>query len=149
MTEEEQVQSKLAEKFDYLKDKITIKRARRIFVSAPFENFSEVFSFLNQLGFNALSTISGLDENDTYGVVYHLNKEGRIVLSLKVNFPKDKSIQSVAAYFPAADAYERELIDLLGIKVSGLAPGSRYPLPDDWPKDEHPLLKSYKVEVSK
>ena len=46
--------------------------------------------------------------------------------------------------FPAAEIYERELIDLLGAKVAGLPEGKRYPLPDDWPAGEYPLRKDWK-----
>jgi Ni,Fe-hydrogenase III component G len=46
--------------------------------------------------------------------------------------------------FPSAHIYERELIDLLGAKVEGLPPGNRYPLTDDWPKDQYPLRKDWK-----
>ena len=35
-------------------------------------------------------------------------------------------------------------MDLLGIKVNGLAEGQRYPLPEDWPKGDYPLRKDWK-----
>jgi hypothetical protein len=28
--------------------------------------------------------------------------------------------------------------------VEGLVPGVRYPLPEDWPQGDHPLLKDWK-----
>ena len=47
--------------------------------------------------------------------------------------------------FPGAEPYERELADMFGIKIDGLKPGRRYPLPDDFPADQHPLRKDWKV----
>jgi membrane-bound hydrogenase subunit beta len=53
----------------------------------------------------------------------------------------------VTGMFPAADCYERELVDLLGFEVQGLPPGNRYPLPDGWPDGQHPLLKDWKIDM--
>ncbi len=75
---------------------------------------------------------------------YHLNKEGRIVLTLSVSVKKDKPvIKTITSFFPSADIYERELMDLLGISVNGLAEGLRYPLADNSPRDEYPLRKDW------
>jgi Ni,Fe-hydrogenase III component G len=80
--------------------------------------------------------------------MYHLTRPAGVVLTLVVNIPKSAPLlQSVSNYFPAADAYERELIDLLGIDVQGLPPGNRYPLPDNWPKGVFPLRKDCDLSV--
>jgi len=50
----------------------------------------------------------------------------------------------VLAIFPGAVSYEKELEDMFGIKVEGLPPGRRYPLPDDFPTDQYPLRKDWK-----
>ncbi|MDD5432403.1 MAG: NADH-quinone oxidoreductase subunit C, partial [Candidatus Omnitrophica bacterium] len=52
--------------------------------------------------------------------------------------------KSVISYFPGAEIYEREVVDLFGAKVEGLPPGNRYPLTDDWPTDQFPLRKDWK-----
>ena len=62
-----------------------------------------------------------------------------------MNIPKDKAvIKTITPLFLSADPYERELIDLLGIQVDELAPGRRYPLPDNWPAGQYPLRKDWK-----
>ena len=43
-----------------------------------------------------------------------------------------------------ASQFQDLLVDLLGARIDGLPEGNRYPLSDDWPKDEHPLLKDWK-----
>jgi len=146
MTEEEKIKQELENKFAHLVDSVTIKRKGRIFVELALDKFNEVFDFaVKQMHFNALSGITGMDLVDRFAVIYHLNREGSIVLNFRVLLNKDNALlNTVTAYFPGAENYERELIDLLGINVAGLASGYRYPLPDNWPKDEHPLRKDWK-----
>ena len=63
MSEEDNIKQQLVEKFAFLGDKVTVQRARRIFVDVPLANFSEVFDYaVNQLGFSIMVTITGLDE---------------------------------------------------------------------------------------
>ena len=149
MSEEDNIKQQLIEKFGFLSDKITIQRSRRIFADIPLANFSEIFDYtVRQLNFSILAAITGLDEGATLGFIYHLARENGIVLNLHTNAPKDKPvIKSVTEYFPAADAYERELVDLLGAQVPDLPKSDRYPLPDDWPANQFPLRKDWNVEM--
>jgi membrane-bound hydrogenase subunit beta len=149
MSEEDNIKSQLTKKFGYLGDKITVKRPRRIFAEIPLANFPETFDYaVKQLNFSILATITGLDEGATLGFIYHLARESGIVLNLHTTAPKDKPvIKTVTEYFPTADAYERELVDLLGAQVEGLPQGNRYPLPDGWPANQFPLRKDWNVEM--
>lgn len=146
MTAEEKIKDDLTAKFDYLRESITIKRERRMSVDVVRERLEEVFEYLvKNMQFSMLSGITGLDEGQDLGVIYHLSNDGAIMLNLKTHLTKeDPSINTVTSYFPAADIYERELGDLLGIRVAGLAAGHRYPLADDWPKDAFPLRKDWR-----
>jgi membrane-bound hydrogenase subunit beta len=146
MTPEQRIEQELAKTFPFLQGKIVVARARRIFVDVPAAQFRKVFEYLvGEAGFTILCTITGLDQGATLGVLYHLAQEGGIVLTAATAVPKEAPvIQSVTSTFPAADAYEREMVDLLGMQVEGLGPGSRYPLPDDWPAGEYPLRKDWK-----
>ena len=149
MSEEENIQNELMQKFDCLKDNVRIQRARRIFAHAPAERFSEIFDYaVKTMKFSILATITGLDEGTTLGLIYHLARENGIVLNLSTSLPKEKPVvKTITAYFPAAEAYEREITDLLGFQVEGLPPGSRYPLTDDWPAAQYPLRKEWKAEM--
>ncbi len=63
---------------------------------------------------------------------------------MRVRVPRGKpALQTVTGRFPGGADYERELVDLLGFEVTGLPPGRRYPLPDDWPVDQKPLRKDW------
>ncbi len=146
--EEEKIKRQLIEKFSYLTDKINVARIRRIFADAPAAGFADVFNYaVDKLGFVILAMITGLDEGPTLGVLYHLAKENGIMLNLHISVPKENPvIKTISTRFPAADAYERELVDLLGFQVEGLPAGNRYPLPDGWPAGQYPLRKDWKPE---
>lgn len=146
MTKEESIAQELTGKFKYLEGNIKIPRSRRIFLEAEYKDFSELLDYcVKSLEFRHLCTITGLDEADKLSFIYHLAHESGIVLNIKVSLPKENPVlKSVMPYFPGAEIYERELVDLLGAKVEGLPSGSRYPLTDDWPVDQHPLRKDWK-----
>jgi len=149
MEEENKIKSELEEKFAYLSGVVKMQRNNRVFLDVALDKFEEVFSYaIKQMGFEGLSTITGMDLGDSFSVIYHLSREGKAVLNLRVSLKKDDpELNSVTAAFPNADIYERELMDLLGIRVNGLAKGHRYPLPDNWPKDSYPLRKDWKQDV--
>jgi Ni,Fe-hydrogenase III component G len=151
MTREEEIQSKLAEKFPALAGKVRIQRARRIFAETGMKDFETVFVYaMKELGFTMLCTITGLDEGTTFAFIYHMAREDGITLNLKTSVSKDAPIiETMTGHFPTADIYERELVDLFGVTVDGLKPGPRYPLPDDWPKGEYPLRKDWKPKARK
>jgi membrane-bound hydrogenase subunit beta len=146
MADEEKVKKILIEKFGIAEDKIILQRARRIFVEVPLARFMEIFPRVKpELGFYQLPAITGTDEGENFGVAYHFSREDGVVLTIKTFTPRsDPRIKTVTAYYPTATLYERELKDLLGIVVEGLAEGKRYPLPDDWPQGEYPLRKDWK-----
>lgn len=148
---DEKIKQELEKKFPYLNGSIVVKREGRVWVDVPLDKFEEVFAYaVKGMGFGALSAIAGMETIEGFAVIYHINKEGGIMLNLRVALEKNSpAVNTVTAHFPGADIYEREIMDLLGIKVVGLSAGHRYPLPDNWPKDLHPLRKDYKTETDK
>lgn len=146
MASEQEIVKDLITRFGLPADKVTNPRERRIFAYVPAAKFDEIFNYImDKLGYDILCTITGLDEVTSFGVMYHLATLKGSVLNLHVTLPREKPvIKTVTARFPAADRYEREINDLLGIKIDGLAPGQRYPLPDEWPANDHPLRKDWK-----
>ena len=149
MANEEAILKDLTGRFPFLEGKGRIPRARRIFLEVPAEKCSEVFDYaVTKAGFAILCTITGLDLGESIGVIYHLARVEGETLNLQVNLPKAKpELQTIIGYFPAAELYERELVDLLGVQVLGLPPGHRYPLPDEFPQGLYPLRKDFKAEL--
>jgi NADH-quinone oxidoreductase subunit C len=78
-----------------------------------------------------------------FEVVYHLlSLESFQRLRLKVRISgENPSVDSVVAVWPAANAFEREVFDLFGIRFEGHPYLRRLLLPEDW--DGHPLRKDY------
>lgn len=147
---EEAIRQKLVERFPFLADKVRATRPRRIFALVEAKDFENVLVFaIQELGFTILCTITGLDDGPTLGFVYHITRQDGITLNIQYDVPKENPvINTVTKYFPPAEIYERELIDLLGARVEGLGEGVRYPLPDDWPAGEYPLRKDWKKKIS-
>jgi len=148
MNAEEAVKKGLEEKFPFLKDKVSVRRERRVFAEVPYGNFREVLEYaLNEMEFSVLCTITGLDEGANLSFLYHLARPAGMTLNLKTSVPKESPVmKTVTDVFPNAEIYEREIADLLGAKVDGLPEGKRYPLPDDWPRDEYPLRKDWRAK---
>ncbi|MCU0641328.1 MAG: NADH-quinone oxidoreductase subunit C [Candidatus Margulisbacteria bacterium] len=148
MSELAALKQKLEERFVYLNGGIREQGERRLWTEVSYDLFFEVLDFaVRELGFNALCTITGLDEGEYLAFIYHLS-QGGIVLNLKTRVVKDKeNLRTVTGYFPGAAIYEREVTDLLGVKVEGLPSGVRYPLPDDWPTGQYPLRKDWDPKV--
>jgi Ni,Fe-hydrogenase III component G len=146
MNTEENIKQDLIAKFGYLQDEVRVQRARRIFIEVTQEKFFEVFDFVvKNLKFSHLCTISGLDEGPNLTFIYHVANKSGTLINIKTFVLKEKPIlKTITPYFPGAEIYERELMDLLGVKIDTLTPGIRYPLPDDFPTDEFPLRKDWK-----
>jgi Ni,Fe-hydrogenase III component G len=119
---------------------------RRLWLKVPYASFAEVLEFAhNKLSFNALVTITGLDDKENYSVIYHLSNEQGVLFNLETSVPKTTpTIKTVTGIFKYANWYERELEDLLGMKVEGLVHKGRYPLSEDWPANNYPLRKDWK-----
>jgi len=146
MSLEESIAQELSKKFPYLEGNIKITRAKRIFLELDLAQLEAVLEYaLKNLAFLHLLSITGLDEQDKLGLIYHLGQDSGVVLNLKTSVLKNHpEIKTITKYFSGAEIYERELVDLFGAKVEGLPTGNRYPLTDDWPAGEFPLRKDWK-----
>ena len=61
--------------------------------------------------------------------------------SVRYSFPV---IHTVCDVIPSATLYERELIEMFGIRIVGTPSKDKLLLPDDWPDGIYPLRKSFK-----
>jgi len=114
--------------------------ARRISAGVSPDRVKSVLRTLrDDLECRHLSALSGVD------VVYHLAARGGTVLSLRSALPRDApNIQSITDIFPAANLYEREVHDLLGITFEGHPDPRSLLLYEGWPEGEYPLRKDWK-----
>ncbi|HAH32553.1 MAG TPA: proton-conducting membrane transporter [Elusimicrobia bacterium] len=142
---EEELKKLLEDKFGTGISAINIQRIRRVWLEAAPEKLVEILEFLKAAGFDHISTITGFDEGENLGAFYHAT-DTHILATIKVKTPlSSPKLPTITGIFPGAISYERELEDLLGIKIEGLPPGRRYPLDDEFPKDQYPLRKTWKT----
>jgi len=146
---ESDITGRLAIKFPLLEGKLQITRERRIFADVPSDIFQDVIGFLkNEMGFDHICTITGLDVGEELQFIYHISDKHGIVMNLKLNVPKaDPVAGTITPLFNGAVFYERELESMLGAKIKGLPDGRRYPLFDGWPEGQYPLRKDWKPEM--
>jgi len=145
MSQEEKVKESLVNKFGYLEGKVNIPRPRRIFLDTDLKNLADIILYAkDELRFNHLLTITGLDEGENLSFIYHLAHDSGLILNIKVSVLKSSPVlKTITPFFVSAEIYERELVDLFGAEVEGLPAGNRYPLTDDWPQGEFPLRKDW------
>jgi NADH-quinone oxidoreductase subunit C len=98
------------------------------------------------LQYNFLSDVTGIDylpQKPRFGVAYNLySMYHNRSLRLKVMLPGDEpEVPTVTSVYPAADWFEREIFDLLGVMFTDHPDMRRILMPDDW--DGHPLRKDY------
>jgi len=97
----------------------------------------------DQLGFDLLSCISGVDMLDHLETVYHVRSTVREqLLQIKVRLDHEKpEVDSVVSVWPTANWLERETYDLFGFRFAGHPDLRRMLLDDDF--EGYPLLKSF------
>src|SRR6266700_7747389 len=97
----------------------------------------------DQLRFDLLSCISGVDMLDHLETVYHVRSTTRDqLLQLKVRLENEKpEVDSVVSVWQTANWLERETYDLFGIRFTGHPDLRRMLLDDDF--EGYPLLKSF------
>jgi NADH-quinone oxidoreductase subunit C len=94
-----------------------------------------------ELKFDYLSSLSGVDTTEHLEVVYHINSTvTKLKLTVKVKLPTENpEIDTICDIYRAADWFERELYELYGIFVKNHPDLRPLLLPEDW--DEGPPMR--------
>jgi len=146
LIKEEELKKEIEEKFKDSLTELNIPRKNRLWLTISPDKALDLMKFLKEKGYNHLSTITGFDEEQNLGAIYHITNY-HIVVNVRVKTPRENPIlKTVREIYPVCESYERELEDLFGIKIEGMPPGRNYPLPEDFPKDIHPLRKDVKLD---
>jgi len=101
------------------------------------------------LAFSYLADVTALDHYPSeprFEVVYHLLSlvtAERLRLKVAVS-EADARIDSVVPVWPSANAFEREVFDMFGIRFEGHPYMRRILMPDEW--EGYPLRKDYPTE---
>ena len=92
-----------------------------------------------------LSAVDYLALKDGYEIFYEMlsiSKHKR--LRVKCFVQKNEPVESIVSVFNSANWSEREMYDMLGVKVSNHPNLKRLIMPDDW--YDHPLKKTYPLQ---
>lgn len=122
------------------------ERTNRIWVKdVDMNGFKEILRFLKEaMEFDHLSTITADDDTEQIRIIYHLVRdiEERAYLNLEVDIDRETpKISTITDIYPAANLYEREEFDLVGVEFQGHPNLERLMLPKDTPEGKHPLRK--------
>jgi len=108
-----------------------------------------IMKFLSeQLEYDMLIEMSAIDylsTKDGYEIFYEMlsmSKHKR--LRIKCFLGKNEGIESLTSIFDSANWSEREMYDMLGVKVLNHPNMKRLIMPDDW--YDHPLRKTYPLQ---
>lgn len=101
----------------------------------------EVMKMLRGAGIYRLSAIVGTDIGEDIEIIYHLVYGDRKI-NLRTKVPKTRpEIQTITGIYPGADLFERELMEMLGVKVNNHPKPKRLFLAADSP--ESPLRRDH------
>lgn len=115
-----------------------------LFATSDSQKFKDLLHTLKVTGVTHISTITGVDLGDVVEVIYHFDCRPTM-LNLKIQLPKDSlKVPTITDIFPGAILYERDLMEMLGVKVEGHPDPRRLFLPDDWPEGVYPLRKEFR-----
>ena len=144
----EDIKQKFETKFPGMITDFKSPRQGRIYMRVENKAFKDILKFASgNLGFAHLSTLTGVDLGTKFEVLYHLFGN-RTVLSIAISADHDDPrIDTVTDIIPGALVHEREIQDLLGIKVNNIPDGRRLIIPEDWPQGQYPLRKDWNVNM--
>ncbi|MCC6551644.1 MAG: NADH-quinone oxidoreductase subunit C [Polyangiaceae bacterium] len=139
------LQAKFGEEAAFDLHAVSEKARDAWFQIAPWQIEEIGLHLRDELGFDYLECITGVDYPDTQKivVVYHVysyDRKQRVVLKAFLD-REDPAMPTVVNVWSAANWQERECFDLLGVLFEGHPDLRRLLMPDDW--EGHPLRKDF------
>lgn len=126
----------------------TSEHAGELTIEVKPEAIKDVCKTLRDLfGFNFMADMTGVDyytDENRFGVAYNLvNIEGgkRLRILARIADEDNPTIDTVVDIWPAANWYEREVWDMVGISFAGHPDQRRIFMPEDF--EYHPLRKEF------
>ena len=115
-----------------------------MYINTKRENLVAVIKHLkDQYGAYHISTISSFDLGDELELLYHVFITNKFI-SVRINMPKsDPTVDTITSIIPGAILYEREISELMGVKVRGHPDMRLLLLPENWGIKGHPLRKDW------
>jgi ech hydrogenase subunit E len=124
--------------------------SNRLDVVVASDDLHAAVAALHEARWGYLCAITGLDngpEANQLEALYHFAQDS-VVTTLRVRAARspEASVPTISDIIPPAVFFERELHEMLGIDVKGLADQSRLFLPDDFPAEVYPMRTDFKQD---
>ena len=104
---------------NYLKSEGSFFRedGRGYWVKLPKSKLHPVLKELRDKGLYRISSVTGVDTGKEIEVLYHIPHES-MVINLVLSLPRERpEVETITKIYPGAVLYERELMEMLGVKV--------------------------------
>lgn len=146
MTRKEVVTS-IKEKFGDKIKRFYDKSAKRIYIDVDKKDIVDFARFVFKSLGARFNTATAADHPEDIEIMYHFGfDELGLIVTLRTYVPKKKcEIESILPIMKGAEWIEREIHELFGVEFKNHPNMKPLLLPDDWPKDEYPLRKEYKL----
>lgn len=139
--------SKWSEKLEFSEEaseflNVTVQKEELVSICSKLRNTPE-------LDFDYLFCLTGIDNGDTLGVIYHmesLEKKHNIVLKVNTEDREKPVLDTVCRIWRTAEFHEMEVYDFFGINFTNHPNMKRLFLPPEW--DGYPLRKDYEDEAN-
>jgi NADH:ubiquinone oxidoreductase subunit C len=130
-------------------DKVETPEENRIDIYLAPEKLVEAVQVIIAAGGWHLSAITGLDipqsaaSEGEIELLYHFCQRAAVVtLRVRVLYGLPEA-PTICGIIPSANIYEREVVEMLGVIITGTPIRRKILLPDDWPDSVYPLRKSF------
>jgi len=122
-----------------------IQRGQMVVYIDARDNKAVLTHLRDELSYNFLSEMSAIDwlaKSNEFEIFYQmLSTSKRKRMRVKCFIKENEAIESVENIYKSANWAEREMYDMMGVKVNNHSYMKRILMPDDW--QGHPLRKSY------
>lgn len=136
----------ITKKFGIPPEDVYEHNERRVYITVDKSDVPDICRFMYEDLGGRLAIASGLDTRSGFEILYHFmfSEEHRMItVKTKVGKPSPE-IESVGAFYPAANWIEREMYDFLGIVFTNHPDPRRILMADDWPEGVYPYRRDFK-----
>ncbi len=117
-----------------------LKSKKEVWVRVSRAELEKTLYRLKESGVERITSITGTDTGKSIDITYHLFHKGNSI-NLRVSLPRQKpEVKSITPVYPGAELFERELSEMLGIKILHHPDPRKLFLPEDW-KGKPPYRK--------